>query len=913
MAQSRPRSHWLRNLGIGLVVLVIVYALAGFLLLPWWLERALPEQLQQRMGWQAEVDGVRVNPFTLSLETSGLSARDGEGDKVLGFDRLLLDLNLFDLVRGIVGFRDIELDDPYIRLDLLPDQSVNLARDWQAHNPVAEAEGAEPGPEQGTLPKLYFGQIRVSGGELLFRDYTQPTPAEFRITPLALSLDDFATWSRSGDDSQYRIQAAIGNQTLAWDGVVSVAPLYSKGSLDIADLGHDTLAHFLAPYLPYELRAGEVSVTTDYELQADDSLFLTTRNGSVQVNGLAMAVSAGQEDTSLTTDSIRIDRIGFDLGRSTLDVGPVVVDSPDLTLVRDRDGNIDWLSAFGESAEPETDEDAGAPALQWSLAGITINKGRVHWQDRQPETPAELVLEQLTLETGSLSDQLQEPVTYAIRTGLASGGRVAVKGQVTPAPFTLEMALSGSDIALAAFEPYLQEGANLSVASGRLAVDGNLDLDGQKDVLTGTFSGTAAIDALALRLPGDRSQLVAWKTLRLAPVEYNVNPARLEIGTVTLTAPVVNLVRDTDSIYNLEQVLQVAPETTSEPAPELAADTGGQTPPVIFRIGDLQLEDGVLSYTDRTLSPVFSTDLDQLSGTLTGLSNIPPQQGEVTVTGRVGGVGRMNLKGTMGALGSEDTSDLKLTMEDLSLPVLSPYFGRYIGYGVDSGKLNLTLDYQLAGTRLEASNLVIMDRLELGQPVASDEAVKAPVKLGLALLRDSDGVIEVDLPVSGDLADPEFRVGKVVMRAFVNLLVKAAASPFSMLGSIADLAGLTGEELGQVGFVPGSAELAPGEDAKLTALAKALQKRPDLVLSIRGGVAPEVDGPVLAGPSTAGSPEPAPEEYDKLARARGLVIRNWLQEQQGIASDQLFLADPSRAAQLSDQGEVMIGLSLDVR
>jgi len=378
----------------------------------------------------------------------------------------------------------------------------------------------------------------------------------------------------------------------------------------------------------------------------------------------------------------------------------------------------------------------------------------------------------------------------------------------------------------------------------------------------------------------------------------------------------MNVVRDSDSLYNLERVLQAGTESADEAQPEAAADSDNQTPPVIFRIGTLQIEDGVVSYTDRTLRPVFTTDLDQLSGTLTGLSNIPPQQGAVLMTGRVGGVGRMDLKGTMGALGSEDTSDLKLTMEDLSLPVLSPYFGRYIGYGVDSGKLNLALDYQLAGTRLEASNLVIMDRLELGQPVASDEAVKAPVKLGLALLRDSDGVIEVDLPVSGDLTDPEFRVGKVVMRAFVNLLVKAAASPFSMLGSIADLAGLTGEELGQIGFVPGSAELAPGENAKLSALAGALRKRPDLVLSIRGGVAPEVDGQALAeqaATDSSGTSEPAPEVFDRLAQARGLFIHNWLQEQEGIASDQLFLADPSRNAQLSDQGEVMVVLSLDVR
>jgi len=369
-------------------------------------------------------------------------------------------------------------------------------------------------------------------------------------------------------------------------------------------------------------------------------------------------------------------------------------------------------------------------------------------------------------------------------------------------------------------------------------------------------------------------------------------------------------VRGSDAVYNLQQVVRGESETG--PKAEVNA---GESPAVIFRIGQLQFEEGVLAYTDRTLEPVFTTDLDKLAGTVTGLSNIPPQEGEISVRGRVGGVGKLDLKGTVGALGSEDTSDLKLTMSDVSLPVLSPYFGRYIGYGVDSGKLNLTLDYQLAGTRVEASNLVVMDRLELGQAVASKDAVKAPVKLGLALLRDSDGIIEVDLPVSGDLADPEFSVGKVVMRAFVNLLVKAAASPFSMLGSIADLAGLSGEELGQVGFVPGSSELAAGEDAKLTALAEALQKRPDLVLSIRGAVSAQADTQALAdnaGGESDGSGL-KPEALNNLARDRGLAIRNWLQDQHGIASGQLFLADPSLSATLSEQGQVMVGLSLDVR
>src|SRR5690554_7443108 len=195
------------------------------------------------------------------------------------------------------------------------------------------------------------------------------------------------------------------------------------------------------------------------------------------------------------------------------------------------------------------------------------------------------------------------------------------------------------------------------------------------------------------------------------------------------------------------------------------------------------------------MEPVFNTTFDTLSGSVTGISNVPPQQGSVNLQGRLAGVAPVTFKGTLGALGTEDPSELQLNMDDLALPVLSPYFGRFLGYGVDSGKLKLNLDYEFTGTRLKASNQVVLDRMELGQAVASEEAVNAPVKLGLALLTDRQGMIEVDLPIEGDVSDPEFSVGQIVMRAFVNLLAKAAASPFSMLGSLADLAGFSSEEL----------------------------------------------------------------------------------------------------------------------
>jgi hypothetical protein len=305
----------------------------------------------------------------------------------------------------------------------------------------------------------------------------------------------------------------------------------------------------------------------------------------------------------------------------------------------------------------------------------------------------------------------------------------------------------------------------------------------------------------------------------------------------------------------------------------------------------------------------------------------------VNLKGRLAGVAPVTFEGTLGALGTEDTSDIRLAMEDLSLPVLSPYFGRYLGYAVDSGKLKMNLDYEFTGTRLKASNRVVLDRMELGQAVASDEAISAPVKLGLALLTDRRGVIEVDLPVQGDIADPEFRVGQIVMRAFVNLLVKAAASPFSMLGSLADLAGFRSEDLGEVSFVPGSVELAEGEAAKLSALAQALRERPELVLNVRGGVNPEADalallrarmearGEELTDETWAqaqqawreGKRPLPPEALGQLATNRGLAVRRLLQETHEVDPARLFTLEPSRQAVTDEQGLVTVQFTLDVR
>lgn len=951
-----------------LAILLVLYALVGFLALPWWLARTLPERAEQHMGWQTSIEDININPFAMTVEVIGLEAADDQ-ERVLAFDRFAVDLTVWRLVTGVISFDSIELNEPYIRLDLLDDYSVNFARDWLDHNPSApEPEPVAEPEEPASPPKLYFARIQVTGGNLLFRDFSQPEHGHFTISPLDLQLNDLATFSRDGEDSSYSLEGALGDQSLAWQGELSITPLYSRGHLKIADVGYDTLSHFLQEVLPYQLRSGQVSVESDYELALDETFSLVTTNGRMTLSDLAVALPDAEGEPVVSLSQLEVDNIRFSLAEEYAGVGTVALDGLNVSAVQGQDGVINLLRPLKEaedaSAAPETSEPSGG-GFQWDVETIRLSDSRIDWRDEQLATPAELSLADLQFELKQLSHRLTEALPYKLEASLAGGGRLNGQGQLTLQPFNLEAGLSASEVVLAQFEPYVQSGAALSIRDGRLSVDGNLDLDGQKDPMTGTFSGRGEVTGFDVTLQDSDEPLLAWQTLQLAPIEYNLAPARLEIGTVSLAAPRVNLTRLSSGSHNVELI------ATGDGEPEAAQATGEDSGDAfIFRIGEFVLQDGDVAYTDRSVSPVFATQVSELTGSVTGLSNISPQQGSVAIRGRVGEFGQLNFTGALGALGGEDSSELNLALSQLSLPVLSPYFGRYLGYAVDSGKLEMALDYRFTGSHLEAENIVTFDQLELGQEVESEEAVSAPIELGLALLRDNDGIIEIDIPVEGDLNDPEFRVSRVVMRAFVNLLVKAAASPFNMLGSIADMAGLSGEELGRVQFVPGEVTLAEGEAEKLQALATALNERSNLLLNVRGAVSPQLDGMALkqarlyqrlglpkdaplerqiealedafvddrgrealttlrnenGGEGIAGGrwqtllvtelaaqAELPPEALGNLAAARGGWLQRQLLEQYDIPANQLFLLDPVLTAPAGSDGFVTVEFSLDAR
>ena len=225
-------------------------------------------------------------------------------------------------------------------------------------------------------------------------------------------------------------------------------------------------------------------------------------------------------------------------------------------------------------------------------------------------------------------------------------------------------------------------------------------------------------------------------------------------------------------------------------------------------------------------------------GFIKGLSSDAMGHAEIKLSTRVNNVGPVEVSGTINPFGKNQTNDIKIVAKNVDLTPTSSYVGKFAGYRLARGKLELDLDYHLVDRQIRAENKVVLDKFTFGEKVESPDATKLPVRLAVAILKDREGKIKLDVPVEGSLDDPKFRLHKVIVSTIENLLTKIATAPFTMLGS---LFGGHGEEMSFQEFAAGSAELQPAGKEKLDSLLKGLYERPALEVEIEGSIAPEED------------------------------------------------------------------------
>jgi hypothetical protein len=317
------------------------------------------------------------------------------------------------------------------------------------------------------------------------------------------------------------------------------------------------------------------------------------------------------------------------------------------------------------------------------------------------------------------------------------------------------------------------------------------------------------------------------------------------VADVVLSNYYARLVLDANGEFNLQQLGRDRPDaapvrTASTPGRASAQlPASGKEATTWLKVAHTELVDGAVYFSDFFVRPNYAVQLTDLSGKASTLVFDTPA--EIALKGRIEGAALVEIAGRINPLAADLMLDLTAKARDVDLPPLTPYSGKYAGYGIQKGKLSAEVTYKIENRKLAAQNRIILDQLTFGDRVESPQATKLPVRLAVALLKDRHGVIDINLPIGGSLDDPQFSVGGIVIQAILNLIVKIVTAPFTLLASI----GGHGEELAFVGFPAGTATLDAAAQGKLAALGKALNERPNLSMDVAGRVDPETDAAAM--------------------------------------------------------------------
>ena len=879
-----------------ILVLAGVYAVAGFWAVPHFARSSAQSFVKTHYGRTLTIGDIRFNPFTLKLDISDVSLPDADGKTLLSFAHLHVDLQLASLWRLGPSFHEILLDKPYVRAVLRRDGELNLA-DLGKGFP---AEPQKPQPQPSKPMRLDIGRLAVTGGSSTFEDFTPDTPLKADFNPITFELRNFSTVAAQDKGNSYALTAlSADGERLDWSGTLQLAPLVSQGQFEITNLKARTIWNYVRETVAFELDSGVIGIKGSYELTAGGgplAVQLVVHNTTVTDLGIKPKAAA-QEYVKLA--KIEVEETRIDVSKHSVDVAKVKLSGGTLQVWMDEQGHLNLLELAPNSAAAATPpspsaeplppvhaKSSGGNAAPWTVAApdIAIEGLKIAAEDREVKPALAVTIEPLNVHVAGFNTRPDDVLDVTVDSSINGSGKLSAKAKVTPQSGDVTAHVEATALALPVVQPYLSRYTSMTLVQGTLGA--RLDLQHRGDGYLEVTGDTRVSDLKTV----DNSQkrdFVTWKDVKVKDVVYrckpeslrikNCKPESLQIKSITAIEPYARMIIRPDRSINIKEVLTPAGTKPSpaaadtDAAPEEAASTPAAPakpasppkktkvalPPAASKtaavpansgapfpvsIGTVRFINATLDYTDLWIKPSFAVGIQTLNGTVTGLSSDPRSRAKIELNGKVDRYSPAHIGGEANLLSAALYTDITMSFKDIDLTIVNPYSGHFMGYKIDKGKLSVDVSYKIEERKLDAKQHFVVDQLELGDRVESPEAIHAPVKLAVALLKDRHGVIDIDLPMSGSIDDPKFRLGPIIWTAFINLIIKAATAPFALLGHLFG----GSEHMNVVEFSPGSAELDTASKEQLVALVKSLKERPQLKLDVPIVYSKELDRPPLA-------------------------------------------------------------------
>jgi hypothetical protein len=800
---------------------------------------------------------------------------------------------------------------------------------------AAEAEqvkalaAAQPAPLD-----LLVGDVSLVNSKVHLTDERGARPASVSLENIAIGVKQFSTLGKTPATYDASIGIQSGGSIKA-HGQFSLPAYNASGELDAQTIALAPLLPFAQGALAGDLKSGTLGVQAKF-----NAAFAPDKQPNVQIEPARATLekvewlTGRKGDAPLKLAKAEAKLSHFDLGARRAELDELSVTGLDVSARRDKDGAINLLALAGEGHAKASDRRRGdvnarvgtergrrtsarasdsskaqaAGDWQWKVGKVAIENASIGFEDRAVKgRPINAKFAPLNVKVQGASQDMGKPLQLEVTGTLNRKGSLNATGNLIPQPLSGDLQIRTQQLDLAAFDSYMSDELNASIASALLSSSGRATFAMKGDTPQATYRGDATLGNVRLLDKVTADDFVRWNALSVQQINMAIGSGRpnVQLGSIALSRFYARIIVNANGRLNLADVVgnkQEAPrsltrandgvpldgspvrppldaaasaveagqptevekkeqkpgETTVQRGPSYGT---GKALPADVHVGRITLQGGNINFTDNFVKPNYTANLTGIGGRVSAFGTATTEPADVALQGKVNRNAPIDINGKINPLAPMAFVDLSAKANGIELTNFTPYSTKYTGYPIEKGKLTVDVHYLLDHAKLTANNHIFIDQLTFGDHVDSPTATNLPVRLAVSLLKNSRGEIDVNIPVSGSLDDPQFSLGGVIFRAVINLVVRAVTAPFSLLASA--FGGGEDEELGYVEFAPGSARLMPGDEKRLETLVKALNDRPSLKLDIVGRVDPSKD--------TDGLRQVAVERAIKAQKVKALV------------------------------------------
>ena len=738
------------------------------------------------------------------------------------------------------SLKSVKLQSPELHVTRNRDGTLNLA------SLIAESK-TEKSPEPKTKEKPFgyrVDEIVVDQGKVIFTDRGPERPFEKRLENIHADVKELS------NEADKKATTAISFQTDAKEefnhsGTLQLTPLVGEGDIEIKSLQLKGLRPYYESVVGVEIKEGLLDLTTHVGVaQKEDKRLEAKLSGlNAALRSLRLDVP-GEREPLWRAPLLAIKDTTVDVEKKSIVIGSFESREGNGFIHRNPDGSISYARLIKtQAAQAETKKPEKEDTAEWvvEIKRSVLDRFRITFEDRMLSPPGRMTVSAVSFRGENHSNAKNARAKVRAQATINNKGKARLAGTLGIRPVGGRLNVDAQGIEVVPFQPYLADQVNFSVTSGAVGSKGSLTFDIGGDAPKVNYEGSVQVADFASVEKDGSQDLLKWKSLDLGGIQFALQPMQLRINEINLAEFYARMILGADGRLNLQKLAAQKTETgeAGETKPANPAEPAAAAPSSEkqISIGKINLKAGNVYFSDFFVKPNYSANLTGVEGSISELK--PETPGDLAIQAKLDNAAPVDIQGKINPLSKDLYMDIAADAREIELNPMSPYSVKYVGYGVERGTLSFKVKYKVENRKLDAQNQIILNQLTFGEKVESPTATKLPVLLAVALLKDRNGVIDVNLPISGSLDSPEFSIGGIILRIIINLITRAVTSPFALLG--AAFGGGSGEELSYVEFDYGRADLPQGAEAKIKSIATAMNNRPALKLDISGRIDPAND------------------------------------------------------------------------